>query len=323
MIIINKKRLPSSSVVLDTYWKFAAERQEVFFKKINKVAPLTVDPILLKYKFTNAYRACDRVSQYLIGKVIDNNETDINETLFKILVFKIFNKIETWELLESELGDVSFKYYSFDTYNKILTSAMKGKEPIYSAAYIMASGKSAYGYDRKHENHLKLIEQMISSNLANKLQDATSLEHVYNYLLLFPSIGPFLAYQYSIDINYSKLINFSENDYVVPGPGAKDGIKKCFTDYGDYSETDIIKYVTDNQEAEFQRLGINFKGLWGRPLHLIDCQNLFCETAKYARVAHPDIDGVSDRKRIKQIYSKNNSDIYYYFPPKWNLNTNL
>ena len=322
MIIINKKRPPSPSVVLDTYWKFAAERQEVFFKKLNKTEPLTIDPILLKYKFTNAYRACDRVSQYLIGKVIDNNETDIDETLFKILVFKIFNKIETWELLESELGYISFKYYSFDAYNRILTSAIKANEPIYSAAYIMASGKSAFGYDRKHENHLKLIEQMVGSKLAHRIQDATSLEDVYHYLLLFPSIGPFLAYQYSIDINYSQLVNFSENDYVVPGPGAKDGIKKCFTNYGDYSEPDIIKYVTDNQEAEFQRLGINFKSLWGRPLHLIDCQNLFCETAKYARVAHPDIDGISDRKRIKQIYSKNNSDIYYYFPPKWNLNTN-
>ena len=37
-------------------------------------------------------------------------------------------------------------------------------------------------------------------------------------------------------------------DFVVPGPGARDGIRKCFIDYGGYSENDIIKYVTEIQE---------------------------------------------------------------------------
>ena len=57
--------------VFDTYWKFAAERQSIFFKKVNKhPLPWTKDPILEKYKFTNAYRASDRISQYLIKEVI-------------------------------------------------------------------------------------------------------------------------------------------------------------------------------------------------------------------------------------------------------------
>ena len=63
--------------------------------------------------------------------------------------------------------------------------------------------------------------------------------------------------------------------------------------------------MTDRQDAEFKRLGLEFPGLFGRRLQPIDCQNLFCEISKYARVAHPDIVGIANRTRIKQSYRPN------------------
>lgn len=321
-MILTKKSKPKPSVVFDTYWKFAFERQNIFFNRIAKQKILTKDPIFLRHKFTNAYRASDRVSQYLIKDVIykkgDYSQQDI---LFRILLFKIFNKISTWQLLEEEIGDISSGTFSFNRYSEILNEARKAKEAIYSGAYIMASGKSIFGYGFKHENHLKLIEKYIlKPEFLESIQSCKTLESVYSLLRDLPTIGNFLAYQYAIDINYSELTDFSEMDFVMPGPGAKDGIKKCFTSYGDYSEADIIRWVTDNQESEFERLGLDFKNLGGRPLQLIDCQNLFCETDKYARVAHPDIMGYSDRKRIKQIYKKIIEEIDYWYPLKWNIN---
>ncbi len=318
MITIVKK-FPVATYVLDTYWRFAAERQEVFFNRIAGKMVLTSDPILLKYKFTNAYRAADRVSQYLISRVIYHGDQSPDEILFRILLFKLFNKIETWEILLHELGALTWGNYSFKSYNQVLHQVLQAGETIYSGAYMMASGKSSFGNDRKHENHLKLVEQMMHNHLAERVQEAASLEAVYRLLLSFPLLGPFLAYQYAIDINYSNLTNFSEMDFVVPGPGAKDGIRKCFKSLGGYSEADVISYVTERQEQEFERLGINFKSLWGRPLQLIDCQNLFCETDKYSRVAHPEAGGITGRKRIKQSYLKKHGNIDYFFPPKWNL----
>lgn len=322
MITVTKKQ-PTATYVLDTYWRFAAARQEIFFNRLNGNTALTTDPILLKHKFTNAYRAADRVSQYLISEVIYQGDQSANELLFRILLFKIFNKIETWQLLQHELGEVTWRNYNFSLYNQILHQARQAGEPIYSGAYMMASGSSAFGYARKHENHLKLIEQMMHVQLAGMVSSATSLQAVYQLLSGFPTIGKFLAYQYAIDINYSTLTNFSEMDFVVPGPGAKDGIRKCFSSLGDYTEADVIRYVTDRQEQEFERLGIDFKSLWGRPLQLIDCQNLFCETDKYARVAHPEAGGISNRTRIKQLYTRIDRDIHYFFPPKWGLNDQL
>jgi hypothetical protein len=323
LMIWRTKKLPTATYVLDTYWKFAAERQEIFFNRINRITQLTADPILLKHKFTNAYRAADRVSQYLISEIIYKGDQSPNELLFRILLFKLFNKIETWELLQAELGTVTWADFSFERYSEVLHQALHAGAPIYSGAYLMASGRSSFGYARKHENHLKLIEQMMHFQLADRIGAAKSLEAVYELLLSFPTIGKFLAYQYAIDINYSMLTDFSEMDFVMPGPGAKDGIRKCFSSLGDYKEADVITYVTDRQEQEFERLGIQFKSLWGRPLQLIDCQNLFCETDKYARLAHPEVNGISNRTRIKQRYSSRHQPVDYFFPPKWGLNGKL
>ncbi len=321
MDILIKRKEPVPSIVLDTYWKFAAERQNIFFNRINGISPLTDDEIFIKHKFTNAYRASDRVSQYLIKNVIykDSSYSEL-DILLRILFFKIFNKISTWELVEEEIGSINIKHFSFKKINKILTEAKQNKETIYSGAYIMTSGRSIFGYETKHSNHLSLLEEHVSPFLLKRIQNSRSLKEVYSILLDIPTFGPFLAYQYTIDINYSNLINFSEMDFVIPGPGAKDGIRKCFTSLGDYSEADVIRWVTERQQSEFERLNLQFKSLWGRPLQLIDCQNLFCETDKYARVAHPEIQGISNRKRIKQIYKPMNDEIYYFFPPKWNIN---
>src|SRR6516162_11515615 len=59
------------TAVYDTYWRFAVERQEIFFARAaGKPPPWTEDRILAEFKFTNAFRAADRVSQYLIRNVI-------------------------------------------------------------------------------------------------------------------------------------------------------------------------------------------------------------------------------------------------------------
>ena len=201
--------------------------------------------------------------------------------------------------------------------------AMVAGETLYSGAYIMASGKSRFGHERKFQNHIRLIELMMKEKLSEKIIACKGLGDIFNLLKLYPTIGNFLAYQYTIDLNYSSSLQFSEMDYVMPGPGARDGIRKCFTDYGDFNEVDIVKYTTEIQEKEFERLGLEFKNLWGRRLQLIDCQNLFCEVDKYARVLHPDVNGLSNRKRIKQLYVPTKEQFEYWYPPKWNLNAKI
>lgn len=312
--------------VYDTYWSFAAKRQEVFFNRLyGRAYPWTDDKIIQKYKFTNAYRASDRVSQYLIRNVIyENDYFTPEDQCFRILFFKLFNKIETWEYIRDAVGEVTYSSYNYERYNQLLMERMCCNASIYSSAYIMPSGKSFFGFEKKHQNNLKLLEYMMNSGLPKKIARVRSLKELYEVLLSYPTLGTFLAFQFAIDINYSELCDFSEMAFVVAGPGAKNGIRKCFGDIKGYSYEDVIRCVADRQNEEFEKRGLRFQSLFGRELQLIDCQNLFCETDKYARVAHPDICGVDGRKRIKQQYKNRGLEqIVLFYPPKWGVNSKL
>lgn len=144
---------------------------------------------------------------------------------------------------------------------------------------------------------------------------------VYELLHRYPLMGDFMSHQTAIDLNYSDLINFSENEFTRPGPGALRGIRKCFEDLRNYTPTEVIMWMVEHQEREFARFDFPFNGLWGRPLHATDCQGPFCETDKYCREAAPEL--ASTRKRIKARFSITSEPIQLFFPPKWRINDKL
>ena len=307
------------SECFDTYWRFAAERQRIFHHRAaGKPHPWTQDPILSRHKFTNVYRAADRVSQYLIREVIYNGPQNAEELVFRILMFKVFNKVETWRLFTQRLGaPPRWADYDFATYDKVLGDAMDRGERIYSAAYIVPN--PPFGEQRKHGNHLRLVESAMSDGLPGAVAGATDLRAVYDALLALPSLGPFLAYQYAIDLAYSPVVAAGETQFVIPGPGALDGISKCFTDTGGLDPADVIRWMYDTSHEHFDRLRLDFRDLWGRWPTLIDWQNVFCEVSKYTRISHPHIAGISGRTRIKQEFRQTPTPIDYRFPPKWSL----
>ena len=283
--------------------------------------PWTTDAVLAKYKFTNAYRASDRTSQYLIRNVIyrQNLPSTVQEVVFRVLLFKLFNRIETWELLEQTVGSITFAEYSSAFYDDVLSRARAQGRRLYSAAYIMPPGGS-HGSSIKHRNHLALLERMMRDRLPDRLAETRTMREGFALLRGYPMVGDFLAYQWITDINYSECTDFSEMEFVVPGPGARDGLRKCFVDRGGLDDCDLIRLVADIQDKEFERLGLEFQSLWGRQLQLIDCQSLFCEVDKYARMKHPHIQGRSKRSRIKQRFDPNATEIELFYPPKWGLN---
>ncbi len=311
-------RVLNPTVVFDTYWYFASERHAVYQARVaGHRGPWTDDPVLSRHRFTNCYRAADRVSQYLIREVSYTSSQHLDEVIFRTLLFKMFNRVSTWRLLTDALGDLSWEHYNFAAYNEVLSAAFDQDRKLYSAAYVVPPPR--LGSHRKHTNHLRLLELMMTSDIAGSIANAHSLQGVFKVLKSYPAMGDFLAYQFAIDLNYSAVINFDEMEFVVPGPGAKDGIRKCFGPASDGIEAELIRYMAESQEEHFTRLGLKFTGLRGRPLQLIDCQNLFCEADKYARVVHPDIVGHSGRSRIKQLFAPVPEPVPAWFPPKWHL----
>lgn len=316
------RRRPTPGPGFDVYWAFAAERQRVYRHRLDgrPAEAATADPVLNAYRFTNAYRASDRVSQYLISHVIYDQERDWADTFARVLVFKIFNRVDTWEHLCASVGEVGVSTLLSGELDEALAS-VPPKRPIYNAAYIMPPPRSSTG--AKFRRHLGLLRHMVHDHAHDRLQAASSMATAFDVLASYESIGPFLAYQFLIDLNYTAHLSFSEADYVVAGPGALRGIRKCFSDPGDLSPAEIIRWVTDQQHEAFDQRGLDWHDLWGRPLQLIDAQNLFCEVDKYTREARPELSELAPGSRIKQRYTPTAAPVTAWFPPKWGVNLSI
>jgi hypothetical protein len=162
-------------------------------------------------------------------------------------------------------------------------------------------------------------KEFLTEKIFQKILKSKSLEEIYNLLVQRTFLGEFLGYQYSIDFNYSPVINFDENSFVKAGVGAIRGIIKCFDDVQRFKYDDIIRFTYDNLTELRERYGYNnFVNLFGREPSLIDLQNCFCETDKYLRVKMPELK--VKNIRIKHKYFKHQDRIEFFFPPKWNIN---
>ena len=310
--------------IYELYWTFAARRQAAFEQRLTgQPAPWTDDPILQAYKFCNVFRATDRVSQYMIRDVAYGADAgNVEDLLFQIVAFRTFSNIATWESLRRYFGESpKLLHLRSPRFEAALDQAKEENGGLYTGAFILCANK-AFGFNEKHRNHIALFRHMfLERDLAARIQGANSLEAIVRLLQSFPLIGPFMAYQTAIDLNYSDILNFSENDYTQAGPGALRGLRKAFLTLGEFSPSEAIQWMVDRQEEEFLRLGLRFRGLFGRSLQAIDCQGLFCELDKYCREAAPHL--ASNRSRIKARFSPSPEPIPLYLPAKWGLSQEL
>jgi hypothetical protein len=310
--------------IYDLYWYFASERQQAFERRVaGEPGPWTIEPILREFKFCNVFRAADRVSQYMIRDVCYHDEPcSPEDRLFQIAAFRTFSKTATCR----SVRDFLVRYPALDdladgSFTRALDHARSHNGGLYTGAFILCA-TDAYGQSAKHLNHVELFRHMfLHDDLGTRLLDAGSLREVYGLLHGYPLMGDFMSYQTAIDLNYSGLINFSENEFTQAGPGALRGIRKVFDSPGDYTPAEIVAWMADRPEDEFTRLGLPFAGLWGRPLHAIDCQGLFCETDKLLP---------RGRTRTGQRPQADQGPVYrhpepvrLYFPPKWAINDRL
>ena len=322
MRVTTRRNQPVTTIGYDAFWHFAAERQEIYMRRLagQPIANITDDVIIAANRFTNAYRASDRVSQYLIRSVQYNQQWNWLDTFVRTLVFKIFNRLDTWQHLLMDIGEPDCNLL-FDRAIDSSIEQIANEQPVYSAAYIMPPPRSTSG--PKYVRHLTLLRNMVNEGIHLEIQEAPTMGHAYAILHRYDSIGDFLAYQFITDLNYSPHLDFSEQEFVVPGPGAIRGLRKCFSDIGDLSDCDLIRWTLERQHEEFNNRGLNWKGLWGRDLQLIDIQNLFCEVDKYTRVAIPELAEFAPGIRIKQRYRPNPSPLTAWFPPKWEINDHV
>jgi len=192
-IIIGDTKLKVTSV-LDELYRWVVARHEIYLARV-KGRPAdewTDDEILRRHKFTNVFRELDRVTQYEIRHVIgghphptnegEDNEDAIREAVFRVLIFKIFNRPSTWELLnESEVGPVSWKTFDFNKYKKVLDRAHAKGVVLYNSAYQMLPPMEFKDYEdcpTTSSKHLKLVALMMEEGLTEDLMASHTIEEV-------------------------------------------------------------------------------------------------------------------------------------------------
>ncbi|KDR74070.1 hypothetical protein GALMADRAFT_124287 [Galerina marginata CBS 339.88] len=287
------------TIAFDTFWRFAAERKAIDDRRrAGEPAPWTNDKILKDYFFCNTFRVLDKGCQYLIQEVIEKGSQDPVEVVFRVVLFNLFTRIETWELLDEKLGPLTWASYDREKYRRVLSAAVTRGMTLYTRAFIKPAPH--FGFDQNYANHLCFLESFMELQLTSRLLNATSMADVYEFLISFPSMGPFSTFQLMLCLSYTPVLNFHHDDFVISGPGSISGLNKLFgksmqqgRNQVEGIDTEVMRYLAKSQDYHFKRLSLNFSGLGPKrlPMSLADIEHTLCEVDKYCRVAHPHLKG--------------------------------
>jgi len=269
---------------LDEFWYFINERHNAYYKRfvLKQPAPWTNDRILLHYKFTNVYRELDRGTVYYLRE-IKNIPNTVEDRLFPTIAYRLLNRVETFE----KIGYIPI----FDTYNRhTLEFDLQKIKDKYEAVFTSAhSLPPAPKGGTKIDGYILMLDKLEKKylNLVDELNKCTSLEKVWETVTSVEKVGPFYGYEIICDLILTKTIPFTEDDWVNPGPGCKQGIDVIFKKNQRETYVDAIKKLRSEQREHFKRLGLDFKGYKnpGYELSLRSIEHSLCEYMKYWKVS--------------------------------------
>lgn len=285
---------------------YIKERYSIHIKKdVNhENSPWTDDYILGTFKFTNIRREHDRTSKWLIENISNNSRDTLYNRIYKTILFRIYNRSETAEILK--LSSLDFDNEVQDGWLYIckmrLDSVLYNDSNyrFFTNAYKTGGTKKGlYSAYPESENYnyspLYLIEDLRKKHFAQKLIDCNTQEDVFNELVNIKGFGKFIAYQIFVDLTYINEFPFSENEFTVAGPGCYYGIQLLTgkddkdTGFNCMTTEEILFWMRDNLIEEFNKRGFNFNPVEifsdlpesERHFNVMSLENIMCEFSKY------------------------------------------
>jgi hypothetical protein len=207
-VVIAGVRLPVSPM-LDTMFYWIHERHELFLRRLQgQPPPWTDDVILRHHRFTNVSRTYDRATQFLIRNVINVGDQDHEELVFRTILFRLFNRISTYEYLQRHCGPLSVANFDIKKWSAALTRLQRTGARLYTGAYqVNWPNFGAETADKpSHEKHFILIKHMLRDGLPEKLRSYSRLKDAFNSIRLYPSCGQFISYQYVSNNRFDPLV---------------------------------------------------------------------------------------------------------------------
>lgn len=301
---------------LNMFTYFIRERYKIHLKKdfYGKNKPWTKDPILNEYRFTNIRREHDFETRYLIQNVSENEFLSYRQKLLNTVLFRLFNKHETFEIMGAP-----FKFEWAWTYKLARKKLLEYHEEhpsyvFFTSAFYTSGLKMGIKPMFPKETFvpgtiLRFLKYLNESDFIDQITTAETQKDVFEVLKNQPGIGEFLAYQIFVDFTYIKDFPFSENEFTVAGPGCKKGLNFLFIDRDGMSYEECLFWLRNNWEninenvnvkVVPEELMIDLKH-YDRIMNVMSLENCFCEFSKYYRAAH---DLGRPRNKYKQRRTK-------------------
>lgn len=281
---------------LELFWQFITKRQQVWYRRVveGQPAPWTDDEILQDYRFTNVYRELDPGTQYVIQNILEADASR-RDKILNVMLYRLIGRLETHEYIGFQSLE-SFDATKFE--NQLKHRRDELGETVFTGAY-MVSGYNQMGSSDKVENVAALFEEITDeATFFDDVLSTESMEETYDLIRSQPGFGNFLSYQVLVDLLYpvdyyhgDSVLPFSPDDWSSPGPGAQKGLKQLVTDFNGFTRLDVMRWLRQNQQGEFNRLDLEFPYLEtedeGRlELSLANIQNCLCEFYKYHKILH-------------------------------------
>ncbi|KKN59474.1 hypothetical protein LCGC14_0541860 [marine sediment metagenome] len=286
------------------FCELAFKRHQIYvLKKAGVPKPWTKDRILRFYRFCNVFRFLDKTSEWIIRNAIEPNED--NQELWKtIIMCRYISKIETLQKLKDAkclIGNQT------EAYN-ILRKMQQNKEKIFTNAFIVNSKTDSYGWTDKVSylfNLLFEIRKKMSTQPDTIIRCTNTMEKLYYLLIDLPGIGPFMAYQYTVDFTYSTRYlkkAWDKSTWTQLGLGAVRGMnrllygkasndkipnsieltKELLVEWKRFVSSDIRRWIKETQRM-VENIKVDPFFYYFQHLDLRDVQHQLCEFDKYER----------------------------------------
>ena len=325
---VNGVTLKADANKLVGFYKFMFDRHDIWHRRfiLGQAAPWTIDPILKVWKFTNVWRELDRGTVYLLDALRDRSREGYRNCvgdLWHIMHYRLFNN---WEAHKALGGFVPYDQWNYDDWYKRLRAHHAAGNTVLCMSHNTCCYTGLPGGDKIERVCMiaKRVHETAKDTL-EKINQARSLEQVFDVIRAVKGYGPFLAYEVVSDILYTGLTPFGVNDWANAGPGAMNGINRIFLPVSEKQRgkkmpfLDIMQWLRLNQDTGFEAVkklfGCDFKSIaWqGRPLDLRCIEHQLCEYSKIVKLyqgngrnfsghVKPIDRGPADFERMKAIF---------------------
>lgn len=275
------------------FFAFARERHNIYLRRVaGEPRPWTDDVILQRGRFTNVYRELDKTTVWFKKHVREPLRSK-PEVLLATVLFRWFNRITTGEALFIQRGlftpATAFETFLVDGDIAGLKSSILsycGKGPYVTGAFIINTPQGmtkldgvlwAFGEFARTSNWMDIAKEMLR-------EKSYTMENVHGWLLQFPRLGAFMAYEIVTDLRHTDcLLDASDaSSWANPGPGAKRGLS--------YLLGGSRKVVPPNVRSRGQQILLMQQLLAIAPAYgftdweMREVEHTLCEFAKYTMV---------------------------------------